>query len=379
MAGISQDALYADIDLELSWSEQELPQAARTKHVHKLHPYLGKYVPQLVEVFLERYFAPGACVYDPFVGSGTTLVEANAFGADSVGADISVFNCLLSRVKVTQYSLGTLELSLRSTLEEARQAGPLPTNLGSKWLRRWYSKQALGELLQYRAVACARLDDHALDVAKVILSRAARSARLTAHYDLDFPSSPIRQPYFCHKHRRVCTPVDEAAKFLARYTADTVRRIREFDDVRTKRAVEVIHADSRTLDLPMPAHGIITSPPYPGLIDYHEQHRYAYELLELEDRSEVEIGRARRGTSRQALREYVEGMVAVFANASRQLPVGAPVVIVVNDSRGLYPDVLDNAGLRLERSVTRHVNRRTGRRAGQFFESVLVCNVAGRV
>ena len=378
MAGISQDALYADIDLELSWSEQELPQVARTKHVHKLHPYLGKYVPQLVEVFLERYFVPGACVYDPFVGSGTTLVEANAFGAHSVGADISAFNCLLSRVKVTQYSLGALELSLRSTLEEARQAGPAPTNRASRWLRRWYSKRALGELLRYSEVACARLGDPALDVAKVILSRAARSARLTAHYDLDFPTRPMRQPYFCHKHKRTCRPVDEAAKFLTRYTADTVRRIREFDDVRTKSIVEVIHADSQTLDLPIPAHGIITSPPYPGLIDYHEQHRYAYELLGLEDRSETELGRAQRGTSRQALREYVEGMVAVFANASRQLPVGAPVVIVVNDSRGLFPDVLDNADLRLEQSLTRHVNRRTGRRAGQFFESVLVCNVIGR-
>ena len=378
VAGISQDALYAEIDLELSWSERELPQVERTKHVHKLHPYLGKYVPQLVEVFLERYFSPGTCVYDPFVGSGTTLVEANAFGANCVGSDISAFNCLLSRVKVTQYPLGSLELSLRATLEEARQAGPARTRDASKWLRRWYSPRALGELLRYREIACRRLEDPALDVAKVILSRAARSARLTTHYDLDFPSRPIQNPYFCHKHKRVCRPVDEAAKFLARYTTDTVRRIREFDDVRTKSVVEVIHADSQTLELPIPAHGVITSPPYPGLIDYHEQHRYAYELLGLEDRSETELGRAQRGTSRQALREYVEGMVAVFANASRQLPVGAPVVIVVNDSRGLYPDVLDNAGLRLEQSLTRHVNRRTGRRAGQFFESVLVCNVSGR-
>ncbi|CAN5633304.1 MAG: class I SAM-dependent methyltransferase [Actinobacteria bacterium] len=378
MAGVSQDALYAEIDLELSWSEHELPQVERTKHVHKLHPYLGKFIPQLVEVFLERYFAPGACVYDPFVGSGTTLVEANTFGADSVGCDISAFNCLLSRVKVTQYSLGAVELSLRSTLEEARQAGPAPTRDASKWLRRWYSDRSLGELLRYREVAFDRLEDPSLDVAKVILSRAARSARLTTHYDLDFPRRPVRQPYFCHKHKRTCTPVDESAKFLARYTADTVRRIREFSNVRTSSLVEVIHADSQRLDLPIQPHGVITSPPYPGLIDYHEQHRYAYELLGLDDRSDIELGRARRGTSRPALREYVDGMVAVFANASRQLSPGAPVVIVVNDSRGLFPDVLEKAGLRLDQSLTRHVNRRTGRRAGQFFESVLVCNVIGR-
>ena len=93
----------------------------RTKHVHSLHPYLGKFIPQLVEVFLRRYFAPGSCVYDPFAGSGTTLVESNAFGADSIGSDISEFNCLLTRVKTTQYSLGELELRLRGALEETRR------------------------------------------------------------------------------------------------------------------------------------------------------------------------------------------------------------------------------------------------------------------
>ena len=55
------------------------------------------------------------------------------------------------------------------------------------------------------------------------------------------------------------------------------------------------------------------------------------------------------------------------------LPAGAPVVIVVNDSLGLYPEILERSGLDLEERLTRHVNRRTGRRAGEFFEDVLVC------
>src|SRR6266511_4864256 len=121
VAGRTQEALYSEIDLELSWSEDALPQVERTKHVHSLHPYLGKFIPQLVEVFLRRHFRPGQCVYDPFVGSGTTLVEANAFGAAGVGCDISAFNCLLTRVKTTAYSLGTLELGLRGVLEQSRQ------------------------------------------------------------------------------------------------------------------------------------------------------------------------------------------------------------------------------------------------------------------
>ncbi len=51
---------------------------------------------------------------------------------------------------------------------------------------------------------------------------------------------------------------------------------------------------------------------------------------------------------------------------------GAPICIVVNDRRDLYPDILARAGLRLEDRLERHVNRRTGRRAGEYFESILI-------
>jgi DNA methylase len=367
----SQEALYAEIDLELSWSEDELPQVERTKHVHALHPYLGKYVPQLVEIFLQRYFAPADRIYDPFVGSGTTLVEANVFGAHAVGCDISAFNCLLARVKTATYSLPTLELGLKGALEHARRTGRSKQR-ATDWLERWYAPVALDELLAFRKAA-VQLDPLARQVAEVVLSRAARSARLTTHFDLDFPRAPVHEPYYCHKHKRICRPVGEAAKFLRRYTVDTHRRLREFAELRKRRDVTVIHGDARTLDLPAKAAGIITSPPYPGLIDYHEQHRYAYELLGLEDRSALEIGAAAKGLSRAALDDYVVNMSAVLTNSARQLSRRGPIIIVVNDSKGLYPEILERSGLELEERITRHVNRRTGRRAGEFFEDVLIC------
>jgi len=375
VAGRTQDALYAEIDLELSWSEDELPQVERTKHVHSLHPCLGKFVPQLVEVFLNRYFTPGACIYDPFVGSGTTLVEANVFGADAIGCDISAFNSLLSRVKTARYSLGELELVLRGTLEEARrQIGSEPVRT-TPWLSRWYAPRALAELLAYRAAA-EHLTPPYDDVAKVIRSRAARSARLTTHFDLDFPRSPTTGPYYCMKHKRECRPVEEAWKFLVRYTADTVRRLREFAEIRRDRTVAVLHGDSRTVRVPARPTGVITSPPYPGLIDYHEQHRYAYELLGLIDRRDEEIGAASSGRSRSALEGYTDAMSAAFGGTVSQLSTDTWVLIVVNDSQNLYPAILDNAGLVMEERITRHVNRRTGRRAGEFFEDVLLCRTA---
>ena len=372
VAGTTQEALYAGLDLELSWSEEELPQVMRTKHVHSLHPYLGKFIPQLVEVFLQRYFVPGSCVYDPFAGSGTTLVESNAFGADSIGADISAFNCLLTRVKTAQYSLGELELRLRGALEETRRHIPDSHGGATPWLEEWFAPRALSELLAYRT-AISELPEPYASVGRVILSRAARSARQTTHFDLDFPRKPTTGPYQCFKHKRTCRPVAEAMKFLTRYTSDTIRRIREFAEIRTPRAVTVLHADSRTVELPARPHGVITSPPYPGLIDYHEQHRYAYELLGLVDRRDEEIGAAASGRTRAAVEDYIASMSAVFENTRRQLRPNAPVLVVVNDSKTLYPRILENAGLVLEDRITRHVNRRTGRRAGEFFEDVLIC------
>ncbi len=376
MPARTQNALYEKIDLELSWSEAELPQLERTKHVHSLHPYLGKYIPQLVETFLDRYCAPGDTVYDPFVGSGTTLVEANVFGANAIGSDISAFNCLLSKVKTTRYSLGELELALRGALEAARRSRAAAHETASTWLSHWYAPAALQDLLSYRA-AIERLAPPYDDVARVILSRAARSARLTTHFDLDFPRRPTKRPYYCHKHKRTCRPVQEAWKFLSRYTTDTIRRIRAFAGVRSDRSVTVIHGDSRIAQLPVQATLLITSPPYPGLIDYHEQHRYAYELLELVDRRQEEIGAATAGRTRAATEAYVESMSEVFANSVDQLVAGAVFLIVVNDSRNLYPEIMKNAGLGIEDRITRHVNRRTGRRAGEFFEDILVCRARG--
>jgi hypothetical protein len=108
------------------------------------------------------------------------------------------------------------------------------------------------------------------------------------------------------------------------------------------------------------------------LIDYHEQHRYAYELLGLPWREEHEIGGAKQGNSEAARQRYTESIQAAIMNVGRVLPAGAPVIIVVNDRQNLYEKLKDHLGYDEEAIITRHVNRRTGRRNGAFYEQVLV-------
>ena len=365
----TQAALYDDLadGLHLSWSEAELPERERTKHVHRLHPYLGKFVPQLVEALLERYVRPGGRVLDPFAGSGTTLVQCLESGYDAVGVDIAAFNCLLMRVKTADHDLVGLETDLRDVLTRGGRSRARPTG----YVRDWFAPEAAAELLHFRSLLVEY--EHA-DVLRVVLARAARSARLTTHFDLDFPRSPQREPYWCHKHRRTCTPVQEAGKFLSRYLVDTLERLEAFHQVRVRgHSARVVHGDATEIALAGSFDAIVTSPPYPGLIDYHEQHRYAYEILGLDDHRERELGAAASGTSRRAIESYVAGVSTVLARGSIRLRDGAPVLVVVNDRRDLYPEILRRSGLSLVERLERHVNRRTGRRAGEYFESILVC------
>jgi hypothetical protein len=368
----TQEQLYEGLDLDLSWSERDLPERERTKHVHRLHPYLGKYIPQLVEQLFVRHVPPGGRVLDPFAGSGTTLVQALESGLDSVGVDIAAFNCLLMRVKTAEWNPFVLERELREALSRFERGEGVAGD-ATAYVEEWFAPQARDDLLRFRSLVDGC--EHA-DVLRVVLARAARSARLTTHFDLDFPRAPQTEPYWCHKHKRECRPIEHADHFIRRYTLDTLARLKEFGRVRKPRGVVVLHGDARTLEFPARFDAVVTSPPYPGLIDYHEQHRYAYELLELVDRRDDEIGAAERGTSRPAVGAYVDGIAEVLAACREALAPRGNVVIVVNDRRALYPEILDRAGLSLEQRYRRHVNRRTGRRAGEYYEDVLVARLS---
>ena len=361
-------------DLNLNWRERDLPEMERTKHVHRLHPYMGKFIPQLVETFLRKY--QPKLVYDPFCGSGTTLVEANVLGIDSIGTDISIFNTLLSKVKTAEYDVKLLEKEIKDILKrlyvyKSKFSKDEKVNklfaTKNEYINSWFAPNTQKELLCFLRL----IKDYTYqDLLKIVLSRSARSARLVTHYDLDFPKVPQTKPYQCFKHSRVCTPVDEAYKFLSRYTIDTLERVKEFSKIKTGAKVTVNHADSRIVELPKGIDMVFTSPPYIGLIDYHEQHKYAYELLKLQNNETKEIGPAKNGQSEKAKKDYIDGINAVLSHTREYMTKDGLALIVVSDKYGLYKP--EAVGFKSIGKVDRHVNRRTGRRDTPFYESILI-------
>ena len=108
---------------------------------HNFYRYPARFSPDFVRAIIHEFTNAGDLVYDPFMGGGTSLVEAMAMGRNCIGTDISSLATFISKVKTTVYSKSQLS-AVHDWAEEL-----LPTlNIGTEiappegWIRKDYQK-----------------------------------------------------------------------------------------------------------------------------------------------------------------------------------------------------------------------------------------------
>lgn len=73
-----------------------------TPHIHSFHAYKAKFFPRFVRSLIVSNLnldKDNLTICDPFVGSGTTLIESSLMGMDSIGLDIDPLSCFISSTK----------------------------------------------------------------------------------------------------------------------------------------------------------------------------------------------------------------------------------------------------------------------------------------
>ncbi|EQD75437.1 modification methylase, type II R/M system, partial [mine drainage metagenome] len=134
--------------------------------------------------------------------------------------------------------------------------------------------------------------------------------------------------------------------------------------------VKKTHTNLATLMENRKINGIFSSPPYVGLIDYHEQHSYAYDLFGFQKNNFLEIGNMSLGQGRDARKQYVESISEVLINCRKHLVDDYNVFLVANDKYNLYPTIAERADMKIVEQYKRPVLNRTEKDKGAYSEII---------
>jgi len=99
-------------------NDELLNEVLHSKHrvvglTHNFYRYPARFSPELARQLISEFSLPGDYVLDPFMGGGTTIVEALAAGRRSLGVDINDLACFVTQVKTTPLSDRDAEELLR--------------------------------------------------------------------------------------------------------------------------------------------------------------------------------------------------------------------------------------------------------------------------
>jgi hypothetical protein len=314
---------------------------AKQRQASSLHEisYRACFKPQLPRFFIERLTLPGDVIYDPFMGRGTTLVEAALLGRKPAGCDVNPLSVTLTRPRLNPPSQRDVE----SRLEEI--------DFGSyrefpEELLTFYHPQTLREICALKFHLTERRDEpDPVDewIALVALNRlTGHSAGFFSVYTMP-PNQAVsvKSQKKINERRKQVPPRRDVARIIAKKSrsllADCGNEVRQRLQAVSKSAELITGPSSDTPALKSDSVAlVVTSPPFLDVVDYAGDNWLRCWFLGIDPKS-VPI------TLPGNVDTWQEEMTKVFRELHRVLKPGGHVAFEVGEVR--------NGSVKLEEAV----------------------------
>ncbi len=305
---------------------------ANTKeYTHGIHSYPAMMIPQVARRLIREYGYDGGVLFDPYCGTGTTLVEGILAGNGSVGTDLNPLARLIARVKTTPLDVDRLDLEIEnfiafgidvtSSADEGFEPPRIPN------VDYWFSPSVQRELVMIRDYIGQINDACIADFFRVGYSVTIRKVSWTKNSEFKLVRIP-REQMVEHNPDVFSTMVDqlssnkEAMVALMHSLRDRLpqRAIHNFNTV-TGIPRDLIDNDS--VDL------VVTSPPYGDsktTVAYGQFSRLSSQWLGYENASRVDnelMGGTKLASKvsfdYKALNDVIDGIAEIDAKRSYEV------------------------------------------------------------
>jgi DNA modification methylase len=306
----------------------------KTESVHGIHPYPAKFIPEIPATLIDHLNpAEGTTIFDPFCGSGTTLVAAQSRGYKSIGIDLNPIACLISRVKTTPLPDCFLEVArncvAQAESDSSTQIPEIPN------LAHWFtvgSQLGIGRLIR------------AIDRSVGILNDALRLALSSIIVRVSNQDSDTRYASVSRNivKEQVYSQFLASCKRLAQIISAGLP-LKPAADVRERNVLSVTPSE-----IDSPVGMMITSPPYPNAYEYWLYHKYRMWWLGFDPLAvkEQEIGARAHYFKKNppTTQDFKAQMTSVLSLSHDVLIPGGYACVVIGRSR-VHGKEIDNAAL----------------------------------
>jgi SAM-dependent methyltransferase len=302
---------------------------ARQRLASSLHEvsYRACFKPQLPRFFIERLTKPQDLVYDPFMGRGTTVLEAALLGRRAAGCDVNPLSSVLVAPRLDPPDMGDVQTRLQEI--DWNFGGALPEELLA-----FYHPDTLRQICALREELCRRRSPADAWI------RMVATNRLTGHSKGFFSvyTMPPNQAVSIESQRRInqrrgqaAEPRNVAAIVMAK-TASLLSRISVADRERLnefgRSSILMTGSSLKTPDLEDEQVSlIVTSPPFLDVVDYQTDNWLRCWFNSIDTKS-VRLWITRR------VDEWSRTLAAVFQELHRVLKPGGLVAFEVGEIRG---------------------------------------------